>query len=606
MKLRHTTSPFCALTTRILLCLTAALPLAQAQTGSAKRPLKIAATMDFLDHCYEETDPAVGYFTEAQLENVFTSLKALGVSKIYYRVNACGLQHYNTTHGRKFAGDGRIGCENLARTLATYDACQRSIDFGRKHGIEVFAWDSLGDDNAAGLFYERGLASKMPPTNEPLVDTQDSLARKYGIYPLLDPYYLKNRAASMAIDPKVVQKEITAQNTDLPATRIVIQSYYRNEHQRPISKEDFSIFVSSDNQNYRKYAGDYSLAVESPAPVRLVLNGLSIPEKYVCLVWKKPMGDRFTMALKGSALRSGAKVYSQDKEITSAWTYANADHPAGAEAQLSLSFAAVTPDSEMGDTDSRNYAWDYRNVCIGFAKGLPTILTSPEYREMTRGCRLAVPEYANKGLLQYKVDKFGDLAKYEWDGFTINLRSHNPTSSADRLGYGRENRDLFLKRYGVDVYTTDDFDKQAWNDLRAEAVDEFLRQIKRVAKDRPVYMNVPRRHEDSYAYLSVWGDLRWHPEIWLGDRSVDGLCALFWDADPALADLAEKTYRGSKIIQFYQINDGPTPETFRQDLIRYRDRGFIDELEIYQTTVILKGYGGEYAKVLREFTGGPK
>jgi hypothetical protein len=578
---------------------------AAGRAHAAEQPrMKISATMDFLDHCYEETDPAVGYFTEAQLENVFVSLKAIGVTKINYRVNACGLQHYNTTHGKKFAGDGRVGCDNLARTLAKYDPCKLSTELGKKYGIEVFAWDSLGDDNAVSLFYERGNTSKMPLTNEPLVDTQDNLATKYGIYPLLDPYYLKNRAASMAIDPKVVRKEIQLQNTDLPATKIVIQSYYKNQSPRAISKEDFSIFVSDDNAKYRHYVGDYSFAVESTAPVRLVLDGLNIPEKYVCFVWKKPMGEQFTMALKGSAMRSGAKVYSHDKEITTAWTYTNANHPTDAEALLSLSFGSVTFDSEMGDVDGRNYAWDYRNVCIGYAKGLPTMLTSPEYREMTRGRILAMPEYANQGLLEYKVAKFADLAAYDWGGFTLNLRSHNPI--ADRAGYGQENRDKFLARHGVDVFKTDDFDKKAWNDLRAEAVDEFLRQAKRVAKDRPVYMNVPKRHEDGYAYLGVWGDLRWHPEVWLKDKSVDGLCALFWDADQPLADLAAQTYKGAKIIQFYQINDGPTPEKFKQDLIKYRDAGFVDELEIYQTTVILKNLEGKYAEILREFTGNTK
>ncbi|MCX6992965.1 MAG: hypothetical protein NT011_07460 [Kiritimatiellaeota bacterium] len=602
--------------TGALILLAGSSGFANVDQAPDKKTMKISSTMDFLDHCYEETDPKVGYFTEAQLEKVFIDLKNIGVDKINYRVNACGLQHYNTTHGKKFAGDGRIGCENLARTLEKYDPCQLSIELGKKYGIEVFAWDSLGDDNPARFVYQGGhyvwwslwticrpgSQSKMIFGNEPLVDTQENLAKIYGAFPMLDPYYLKNKAASMRYDPKTVSEKVSVKNSRLPATRIVIDSYYTNKLPCKITKDDLSVYVSDENSVYKKYEGDFSLKIENESPVRLVLDGLNIPEKYACLIWKKARGDIFTMALKGSALKSGARVYSGDKEITTCWTYTRSGHPAGNEALFSLDFSSVTLNAELPYKDSRNYAWDYRNVCIGYCKGVADYFESKEHN-FTREYRLGVPEYANAKLMEYKVAKFKDLAKYAWDGFTINLRTHNPHSEADKLGFGLENRDKFLKKYGVDVYQTDNYDKKAWNDLRAEPIDEFLSRIRQETGNRPLYMNVPARHADNYAYLGAWDSLQWHPDVWLKAKSVDGLCALFWDADKPLADLVKTNDSAAKIIQFYQINDGPTPDKFKQDLIKYQSSGIVDELEIYQTTVLLKGHNGKYGQVLKEFTG---
>ena len=47
----------------------------------------------------------------------------------------------------------------------------------------------------------------------------------------------------------------------------------------------------------------------------------------------------------------------------------------------------------------------------------------------------------------------------------------------------------------------------------------------------------------------------------------------------------------------------PTADNFRQDLIKYQNAGIVDEIEIYQTKVILKALNGKYADVLKEFTG---
>jgi len=71
-----------------------------------ERPI-ISTTIDFLDYCFFRTDPSTGYFTEEQYNEVIRTVAEAGITKIYLRVDVCGLTLYPTKVGRQYAGDGR-------------------------------------------------------------------------------------------------------------------------------------------------------------------------------------------------------------------------------------------------------------------------------------------------------------------------------------------------------------------------------------------------------------------------------------------------------------------------------------------------------------------
>src|SRR5262249_46085303 len=66
------------------------------------------------------------------------------------------------------------------------------------------------------------------------------------------------------------------------------------------------------------------------------------------------------------------------------------------------------------------------------------------------------------------------------DGIELRVRNHNHDFAWAEYGFERPVRDEFLKRHGVDIWETDDFDKAAWRRLRGEAYTEFCREAKKL------------------------------------------------------------------------------------------------------------------------------
>jgi len=67
------------------------------------------------------------------------------------------------------------------------------------------------------------------------------------------------------------------------------------------------------------------------------------------------------------------------------------------------------------------------------------------------------------------------------DGIELRVRNHHNTFAWGELGFEPPVREEFLKRYGIDIWETDDFDKIAWRRLRGEGYTEFLREVKKMA-----------------------------------------------------------------------------------------------------------------------------
>ena len=150
----------------------------QARGDESERPI-ISTTIDFLDYCFSRTDPSNGYFTEEQYDEVIRTVAEAGITKIYLRVDVCGLTLYPTKVGKQYAGDGRDpGSTYLVNTLKRYDPAAKTVELGHRHGLEVWAWDTLFDDEATMVYYG--------------AEAEPDLRRRFGEYPLKDSFLVEN------------------------------------------------------------------------------------------------------------------------------------------------------------------------------------------------------------------------------------------------------------------------------------------------------------------------------------------------------------------------------------------------------------------------------
>ena len=530
-----------------LVCQTA-LVLAQQAGGPAPSRPVLSTTIDFLDYCWTETDREVGYFTEAQYEKVIRSLADAGIDKVYLRVDVCGLTLYPTKVGKQYPGDGREpGSTNLVNTLAKYDPAAKTIELCRKYGLHVWCWDTLFDDEATCLRYD------------PVEDRAKH--KRYGEYPLKDPFLIANPHVQWALDPRVKARQAadpSRRATQEPITAIKIISDGKCARNR-VKREQFDLYVSADNRTFRRYDNPFTLKVVRDYPAVLVLEGLNIAEQYVKLVWRKPWPKGGGYSICGGPTELAQTLHG------GAWHEARAVWRKG------------SGDPKHGGVDltrTGRFAWDWGNRALVIAKYLPAM---PDHYGMIEP---AYPETK-----AHKLAKLKELAAYDFDGFAYSMRSHTTGMDPKLYGYNDIIRDAYRRRYGKDIWK-EDFDRARWLDLRAEFVTEYLAMASKAVAPRPLYMDWPSTGTES-PYSKRYGDLPFQVDKWVRDKAVAGVRVMSCPEDsPITLDVpgADRV----KLIRFVDNWTVPPPDVFRSNLRRWFANERLDEVELYETVLYTK------------------
>lgn len=78
------------------------------------------------------------------------------------------------------------------------------------------------------------------------------------------------------------------------------------------------------------------------------------------------------------------------------------------------------------------------------------------------------------------------------DGVDLRYSHHHSPFAWAEFGFEKPVRDEFLKRHGVDLWKTDDFDRAAWRRLRGEAYTQFYREARALTKQyrKPLSLHV--------------------------------------------------------------------------------------------------------------------
>lgn len=526
---------------------------------------KLASTIDFLDYVFYNAADGSEYYPLEVWEKRIAEMAAGGLDKIYLRVNCCGLTLYPTKVAAMYGDEGGYhwnipaaeGPDRLIRTLRTYDPLTETIRLGHQYGLEVWCWESLWDDAAGWAF--------MSENDYP------ELVAEYGHYPLMDPFFRRNFDGYSKRDPRLTfsPQQVEAINQAArrrPVGRIEITSSVTGRPQPEFSDETLEIWCSGDNREYRPYDGPRQFRTEQTADGRwkLIIDQLELTRPFVKLVPRQAWPqDRFAMVIDQPRTPLG-QIFNVDGEAVPA-VWGQVLNGGEAAALVFSPFA--------------RFAWDYENRQLGFVVGEP----EPDERE---AYFLGVCEFAEPEVMAHKVARFRELTAYDFDGFLFNLRSHSEVADPAAYGFNAALRDQYLARYGRDIWD-EDFDRAALDELRAEALDEFLRRCKAETGGRPLYFtatsNGPEQagaHYKMVRWAKTLG-IPWHFDRWFADGSIDGVMMIgdYFPAELAEAaagkDIAVGVFREMAFPQKGYDFDADMAELFTDDSI--------DEIELYET-----------------------
>jgi hypothetical protein len=110
------------------------------------------------------------------------------------------------------------------------------------------------------------------------------------------------------------------------------------------------------------------------------------------------------------------------------------------------------------------------------------------------------------------------------DGVELRLRNHQSELSWAEYGFEPPVVEEFRRRYGVDLLTTDDFDRALWRRLRGEAYTEFVRQAHDLVHSRGKRLGLHVSTEmDMEPEEGACMDIHWDWRTWVDEGLADSV-----------------------------------------------------------------------------------
>ena len=290
------------------------------------------------------------------------------------------------------------------------------------------------------------------------------------------------------------------------------------------------IFVSNDNDRYRRYDGPVSTSLSVrrrrppvfvPAPdvafgregafSCLELTGMAISEPFLCLQPTKPVELANTLAALVEVADTHAQAIpftyglapTQPREVRdSTWL----------DVGIAFDAARLTPVPGRGIALKRSGGRIRINLAecgsLGIARGRNEYLTGM--------VEMAYPEVRNwlTGIMLEALDAGAD-------GVDIRLANHTESLDWENYGFNPPIIEEFKRRCGVDI-ATEPFDRASWRRLRGEYFETFLKEAGRAVRRRGgeflVHLEEPmERPAEKLCYMEIFWDWR----EWLRDGLVD-------------------------------------------------------------------------------------
>ena|GEM_PF-1551041 len=110
------------------------------------------------------------------------------------------------------------------------------------------------------------------------------------------------------------------------------------------------------------------------------------------------------------------------------------------------------------------------------------------------------------------------------DGVEMRVRNHHSILAWGELGFEQPVVDEFQTRYGVDLLSTDDFDRAAFRKLRGEAYTKFYREARELVKSygKKLGLHVSTTM-DTEPEQGAAMEIQWDWQTWLKEGLADGV-----------------------------------------------------------------------------------
>ena len=552
---------------------------AAAGAGEAKPPV-ISTTIDFLDMCFYDMSGEKEYYSLEAYEARIKSFAAAGIKRINLRTNVIGVTFYKSAYTAQYGADGawhytdRRGSQRLIETLKRYDPLAETIRLGRKYGMEVWCWENVTDEGG-GYRYDETILPEYARAD----------CRRTGGYPLIDPFFRAHPSCWATAKPidfaAIAEANYRAQK--LPVGKIVFEACRTDRPPIRFAKKDIDLYYSFDNRTYTRYEKDFDFIPERTPEGRnrLILDKLEIAAPYVKIAPKTEYDPsrHYTLAVKGHY--TAGSVYNTAGELVSSyWGFNSPPHeikklPEGFQKITAIDFSAMP-----------SVAVDHGQYQIGFFVG---VFVSG--RELT-----GVVEFCDPVAMKHKLDKFGELARYPFDGFDLSLNCHSDADDPDRFSYHPALRERLLAKTGKDIWR-DELPRERIVEERAAGFAEYAEACKRLIGERPLHIFGWRPGAPEYCVRlgrTNMGSLIWPYKRLIQNGTVSGI--VMYDD---FADYFTPEVTGGRKIDLgihRCIETGRTPKVLDASTLA-RIPG-LTEIEYYGAVEL-----GKHLDMIRSFTG---
>jgi hypothetical protein len=375
---------------------------------------------------------------------------------------------------------------------------------------------------------------------------------------------------------------------------------------------DVRLCVSDDNTTYRPYDGpmtreeaveDYPVWEHTSSGGRptgktrrarvMRLKDLNIPNKYLVLT-VEGRGGSFS-----NTVINLIHVFGEN----------------GEERRITYGTMAREAPSEPDRADLRGSVPDFKTLGIEFDRwrGTPTAVF-PDYDGIRAPYALdgptgllAVARGKEQGPVAVLSPSFTEAQDWwlTWvqdcldagaDGIEMRIRNHHSTLTWREFGFEKPVRDEFLKRYGLDIWKTDDFDLGAWRRLRGEAYTQFYRRVRELVRRRgkPVGLHVSPTTSGMEPEQGAAMEIHWDWRTWLREGLCDSVTMKeVWPKTRLAEEILSLTRpRNIQTIFCPYANTlwrRPGGENVVADFIRLARDGGYDGYQFYECCAVVRG-----------------
>jgi hypothetical protein len=472
---------------------------------------RLEVTVDFAD------DLLANAWTAETFDQVFAEFKSWGVERchwIYYGT----LDEGWLSSAVGAAENARVAWKNVGEFFPA------AVRAAHANGIEIYGMVKPFD---MGLYHTLGVSTSEGRE-------RGKLSRVGGLV-----YWIADFAAQRR-DLVMARKPGTWGVSECEAiTRIDLVK--ENSLEASFDVDAISIYISDDNVRYERYEGSirreeiiepYPLWEDTPSGGRP--SGESRPAR--------------VMRLSGLEIRSTYVVLSvPERQASFSNTFLNLVHVFGARGEERLLTYGVasrrTRFKAIPGATVSSPAPDFSRDGVEFDAypGTPTAVY-PYYDAIRSRHSLDAGEgiigialAKNQGAVAALSPSFPEVRAWwlSWvkscldagaDGIELRVRNHHNTFAWGELGFEPPVREEFLRRYGIDIWETDDFDRVAWRRLRGEGYTEFLREVKKMTASyqKPLGVHISPS-EGVGPEIGAAMNIDWDWRTWIAENLVDSV-----------------------------------------------------------------------------------